>query len=316
MPTIQNVHPLSHAKSKPADFLLKIRRHAWLYVLLLPTLIYFVMFHFIPYYGLSIAFKDFMPVQGISGSPWVGLKHFNDLFHSSDFSRLLVNTLLISLYKMVFGFPAPILFALMLNEVRMIVFKRTVQTITYFPHFLSWVVFGGIVTTFLTPSGVINALLVGVGWQPIDFLTSPHYFRGIIVLTSIMKEFGWGAIIYLAALAGVNPELYDSAIVDGAGRYQQLIHVTLPGIMPTITLMFIINLGHLLDAGFEQIYVMINPSVYEVGDIIDTYVYRIGLERGQFSLATAVGLFKGVIGFILILGTNTLLRKLGQRSIW
>ncbi|MCU6792582.1 ABC transporter permease subunit [Paenibacillus sp. WQ 127069] len=316
MQPVQSVHPLRVAKRKPRAFIAVLKKHIWLYILLLPTLIYFIMFHVVPYYGLSIAFKDFSPFLGISDSPWVGMKHFDQLFQNPDFASLLANTLLISMYKLIFGFPAPIVFALMLNEVRIVFFKRAVQTITYFPHFLSWVVFGGIVVTFLTPSGVINALIKTFGMEPINFLIDTHYFRTIIVLTSILKEFGWGAIIYLAALAGVNPDLYDSATVDGANRFHQLLHVTLPGIMSTITLMFIINLSHILDAGFEQIYVMINPTVYEVGDIINTYVYRMGLERGQFSLATAVGLFKGVIGFILILSTNTLLRKMGQRSIW
>ncbi|WP_135548880.1 ABC transporter permease [Paenibacillus cymbidii] len=293
-----------------------LRRHYWLYLLLLPSLLYFVLFHFAPYYGLSIAFKDFSPVRGIAASPWVGWKHFAAIFADPDFFRLLRNTLFISLYKLLFGFPVPIVFALLLNEVRLAAFKRTIQTVTYFPHFLSWVVYGGIVTAFLTPSGVINSLLKALELDAVNFLADHRYFRPIIIVTNILKEFGWSAIIYLAALAGVNPELYQSARVDGANRLQQLVHVTLPGIMPTVTLMFIISLSHILDAGFEQIYVMLNPAVYAVGDIIDTYVYRLGLERGQFSIATAVGLFKGVIGFVLIVTANTLLKKLGQRTIW
>lgn len=307
-----SVRPKPRRRSVAAS----LRKYGWLYILLFPSLMYFTLFHFLPYYGLTIAFKDFSPFRGIADSPWVGLKHFRLLWENPDFFRLLRNTVLISLYKLVFGFPIPIVFALMLNEVRLIAFKRTVQTVTYFPHFLSWVVYGGIIVAFLTPSGVINAVLKSLEIEPINFLIDHQYFRSIIVITNTMKEFGWSAIIYLAALAGVNPELYQSAKVDGAGRFQQLIHVTIPGIMSTVTLMFIINLSHILDAGFEQIYVMINPSVYEVGDIIDTYVYRMGLERGQYSLATAVGLFKGAIGFILILGANYLLRKADQRTIW
>lgn len=316
------MNPSVAAQSSPSAsrrknaFLTAIRKHVWLYALLLPSLVYFALFHFLPYYGLSIAFKDFSPFRGIAGSPWVGLKHFRQLFENPDFARLMTNTILISLYKLVFGFPVPIIFALLLNEVKAALFKRTVQTITYFPHFLSWVVYGGIVVTFLTPSGVINAGLKTLNLEAVNFLIDEAYFRPIVVLTSIMKDFGWGAIIYLAALAGVNPELYQSATVDGANRFQQLLHVTIPGIMPTVTLMFIINLSHVLDAGFEQIYVLINPSVYQVGDIIDTYVYRMGLEKGQFSLATAVGLFKGIIGFVLIITANALLRRADQRSIW
>ncbi|MDF2925956.1 MAG: hypothetical protein K0R57_4870 [Paenibacillaceae bacterium] len=294
----------------------RIKRCKWLYVLLFPTIIYFVMFSIVPYYGLSIAFKDFSPFRGIADSPWVGMKHFSRLFSNEDFYRLLKNTVLIHLYKLFFGFPIPIIFALLLNEVRKIWFKRAVQTVTYFPHFLSWVVYGGIVATFLTPTGVINGVLKAMELDPVNFLTDSRFFRPILVVTGIMKDFGWGAIIYLAALAGVNPELYDSAKVDGATRFKQLIYVTLPGIMPTISLMLIINISNILDAGFEQVFVLMNPTVYSVGDIIDTYVYRMGLERGQFSLATAVGLFKGIIGFILVMSANGLLRRLDQRSIW
>ncbi|NHN28873.1 ABC transporter permease [Paenibacillus agricola] len=294
----------------------RVKKFKWLYVLLLPSIAYFFIFSILPYYGLSIAFKNFSPFVGIADSPWVGMRHFERLMDNPDFYRLLRNTLLINIYKLIFGFPVPIIFALLLNEVRSVLFKRSVQTITYFPHFLSWVVFGGIVVTFLTPSGIINGVLKAFGMSSINFLVDQQFFRPMLVVTGIMKDFGWGAIIYLAALAGVKPELYASARVDGADRFQQMLHVTLPGILPTISLMLIINLSHMLDAGFEQVFVLMNPTVYEVGDIIDTYVYRMGLEKGQFSIATAVGLFKGVIGFVLIVSANTLLRKLDQRSIW
>ncbi|SDE45807.1 putative aldouronate transport system permease protein [Paenibacillus sp. UNCCL117] len=294
----------------------KVKRHGLLYVLLFPSILYFFVFNIVPYYGLSIAFKDFSPFIGIADSKWVGLKHFERIFVNPDFYRLLSNTVLIHMYKLIFGFPVPIIFALLLNEVRHTLFKRSVQTITYFPHFLSWVVYGGIVVTFLTPSGVVNGVLKAFDMAPINFLIDKDFFRPMLVVTAILKDFGWSAIIYLAALAGVNQELYQAAKVDGANRLQQMWSVTLPGILPTISLMLIMNLSHILDAGFEQIFVLMNPTVYEVGDIIDTYVYRMGLERGQFSLATAVGLFKGVIGFVLIVSANALLRKLDQRSIW
>ncbi len=293
-----------------------IRKYRWYYILMLPGLLYFILFQIVPYSGLMIVFKDYSPVLGILKSDWVGLKHFNDLFSGSDFSRLLANTLLISAYKLIFSFPVPIVFALLLNEVRNAIFKRTVQTITYFPHFLSWVVFGGIMVSFLTPSGVINGVLQWFGLEPINFLAAPPYFRTILVATDALKTFGWGAIIYLAALTGIDTSLYDAAKVDGAGRWKQMMHITLPGLSPTIVLMFIIQLGHVLEAGFEQVYVMSNPSVYSVADIIDTYVYRMGLGKGNFSLATAVGMFQGIVGFILILSANTLIRKLGQRSLW
>ena len=291
-------------------------KNRWYYVLLLPGLLYFTLFQLMPYAGLAIVFKDYSPVLGIRGSPWVGFKHFEDLIGGSDFSRLLVNTLLISLYKLLFAFPVPIIFALLLNEVRKAMFKRFVQTITYFPHFLSWVVFGGLMVTFLTPSGVINDVLVLLGYEPINFLASTTYFRTILVVTEALKTFGWGAIIYLAALTGIDTSLYDAAMVDGASRWKQMSNITLPGIMPTIALMFIIQLGHVLDAGFEQVYVMSNPSVFSVADIIDTYVYRMGLGKGNFSMATAVGMFKGVVGFVLIITANSLIRRLGQRGLW
>lgn len=294
----------------------RIKRHHMLYLFIAPAFIYFIAMHVIPYYGLIIAFKDFSPVRGVFGSAWSGLDNYERLFNSPDFYRLFRNTVLISLYKLLFGFPAPIVFALILNEIRKQWFKRSVQTITYFPHFLSWVVFGGIVTSFLTPSGVINSVLQSFELKPVDFLVDPRYFRSIVVVTDIMKEYGWSAIIYLAALTGINPELYESARIDGANRFRQLLHVTLPGIMSTISLMFIIHLAFILDAGFNQIYVLINPAVYEVGDIIDTYVYRVGLERGDFSKAAAVGLVNSLIGFLFVLSANFTLRKLGQRSIW
>ncbi len=287
-----------------------------IYLLIIPTLIYFFIFSYIPYYGLSIAFKDFKIFSGIHASPWVGFKHFREFFNSPDFVRLLRNTVLISVYRIIFGFPVPIIFALLLNEVRHSWYKRIIQTVTYFPHFLSWVVYGGIILTFIQPTGVINAFLRALELQPIEILTSTKYFRPMLIISDILKGFGFGAIVYLAALSGIDPQLYEAAIIDGAKKRQQIWYITLPGIRPTIIVMFILALGGLMNAGFDQIFVLYNASVYEVADIIDTFVYRIGLQSAQYSLGTAVGLFKGITGFILIYTSNSIIRRTGEYSIW
>jgi putative aldouronate transport system permease protein len=303
------------SRNRPSVFSV-VWKYRVLYLLLLPALLYFIIFAYIPYYGLTIAFKDFSPGKGIWGSNWVGLKYFKELFTSDTFFQVLRNTLFISLYKLIFGFPMPILFALLLNEVRHMSFKKVIQTITYFPHFLSWVVFGGIMLSFLTPAGVIPKLLQLLHIDGTSLLTDNRFFRSILVVTHIVKSFGWGAIVYLAALSGIDPALYEAARMDGAGRWKQMLYVTLPGIRSVIVLMFILELGHILDAGFEQVFIMYNPVVYSVGDIIDTYVYRVGLGEAQYSVATAVGLFKGVIGFALIYISNYIIKKLGEPTLW
>ncbi|WP_020579266.1 ABC transporter permease [Actinopolymorpha alba] len=291
-------------------------RYRWIYALILPTVIYFVLFAYLPMIGLQIAFKDFKVFAGMWESPWVGLEHFRTMFGSEKFPELIRNTLLISFYRILFGFPVPIIFALLLNEVRRMWFKRGVQTVTYFPHFLSWVVFAGIVINILGPTGIVNTLLVNTGGDRINFLTNPDSFRAVLVLTGIMKEFGWGAIIYLAALSSIDPELYEAARVDGARKLRQIWHVTLPGLRPVMAVLLVLSLGGLLDAGFDQVFQLQNGAVLEVGDIIDTYVYRAGLLEAQFELATAVGLFKGVVGLAMIVSANWVLRRMGQRSIW
>ncbi|MBO7742841.1 sugar ABC transporter permease [Paenibacillus sp. MWE-103] len=287
-----------------------------IYLLILPTIAFFAVFTYAPFYGITLAFKDFKIMSGILHSPWVGFEHFRSMFASEKFPELLRNTVVISLYRLVFGFPVPILFALLLNEVRQLWFKRSIQTITYFPHFLSWVVFGGIVYNFIGPSGIINLLLANAGLDKFNFTTNAEVFRTVIVVTAILKEFGWGAIIYLAALSGIDAQLYEAAKIDGAGKLRQIWHVTLPGIRPIIALLFCLQLAGILDAGFDQIFIFLNPAVYDVGDIIDTYVYRLGLLQSQFELATAVGLFKGVIGMVLIIAANTTIRRMGEKSLW
>jgi len=294
----------------------RIWKSRYTYMLILPTIIYFAVFTYAPFYGISIAFKDFKIMSGIWDSPWVGFKHFGAIFSSEKFPVLLKNTLIISLYRLLFGFPVPILFALLLNEVRSVWFKRSIQTITYFPHFLSWIVFAGIIYNFIGPTGIINLLLANAGLEKINFTTHEEWFRPIIVATAILKEFGWGAIIYLAALAGIDGQLYEAAKIDGAGKLRQIWHITLPGIRPIIALLFCLQLAGILDAGFDQIFMFLNPAVYDVGDIIDTYVYRLGLLQSQFEMATAVGLFKGVIGMILIITANAFIRKMGEKSLW
>ncbi|QHW35220.1 sugar ABC transporter permease [Paenibacillus rhizovicinus] len=294
----------------------QIWKSRFIYLLILPTIVYFAIFTYAPFYGITIAFKDFKIIAGIMDSPWVGFEHFKSMFTSEKFPELLRNTVIISLYRLLFGFPVPILFALLLNEVRHVFFKRFIQTITYFPHFLSWVVFAGIIYNFIGPSGIINLVLVNTGLDKFNFTTNPDVFRTLVVITAIMKEFGWGAIIYLAALSGIDGQLYEAAKIDGAGKLRQIWHITLPGIRPIIALLFCLQLAGILDAGFDQIFMFLNPAVYDVGDIIDTYVYRLGILQSQFELATAVGLFKGVIGMILIITANTIIRRMGEKSLW
>lgn len=294
----------------------KLWKWRYFYLLLAPTILYFVVFSYVPFYGVAIAFKKFQPFLGIWDSPWVGWQNFATMFTSKKFPELLRNTVLISMYRLVFGFPVPILFALLLNEVRIMWFKRTVQTITYFPHFLSWVVFGGIVFNVIGPSGIINLLLDKLGMEAVNLAANPDVFRPLVVITAILKEFGWSAIIYLAALTGIDPHQYEAAKVDGASRMRQIWHVTLPGIRPMIAMLFILQLSSILDAGFEQILILSNPVVYGVGDIIDTYVYRVGLLESNYGLATAVGLFKGVIAAVLIITANHYIRKTGEKSLW
>lgn len=288
-----------------------------LYILLIPGLLFLIIFKYTPIYGLVIAFQDFNIFAGISGSPWVGLQHFQKLIGNEDFYRVFTNTLLISFYKIVFLFPFPIFVAIVLNEVRVMVFKRIVQTVIYLPHFLSWVIIGGLFANILSPSsGLVNDFIKLFGAEPIAFLMDNRFFRSVLVFTAGWKEAGWSAIVYIAAIAGIDQELYDAARVDGAGRIRMIRHVTIPGIMPTIVLMFILRLGNILQAGTEQVLIMYNPTVYKVADIIGTYVYRMGIGKMDYSFSTAVGLFNSVVGFIFVMIGNALSKKYLQRSIW
>jgi putative aldouronate transport system permease protein len=293
------------------------RNNIDMYILLVPGLAFLILFKYSPLYGILIAFQDFNIFDGISGSTWVGLQQFQKLMHSDEFIQVFMNTLIISMYKIVLLFPIPIIVALLLNEIRRMFFKRTVQTIIYLPHFLSWVIISGLFINILSPSGgLVNQLIEWFGMEPVSFLLNNDFFRGVVVFTAGWKEVGWNAIIFIAAIAGIEQEQYEAAAIDGAGRIKQMLHITLPGILPTIVLMFILRIGHLLDAGTEQILTMYNPVVYQTGDVIGTYVYRIGLGKMDYSFSTAVGLFNSVVGFVLILVGNMLSKKLLNRSIW
>ncbi|MDF2714963.1 MAG: sugar transporter permease [Paenibacillus sp.] len=282
-----------------------------------PGLLYYFIFHYVPMGGLLIAFQDYNLLKGIWGSPWVGLDNFRAIFASPDFPIIMKNTLLISLYRVMFNMLPDVLLALMLNEVRVQWFKRTVQTITYGPYFLSWVIVYGLTFSFLAPdAGLLSTWFRDMGWGSVQILTDKEWFRPLLILTDIWKNTGFGAIIYLAALATINPDLYEAAVVDGAGRWRQLWHITLPGIRDVFFLMLILRIGHIMDAGFDQVYIFLNARVYETGDILDTWVFRRGLENLEFSVATATGFFKSFVGLILVLGANKLAKRFGSSGIW
>lgn len=294
-----------------------IVQHRWIYVLALPGVLYFLLFKYAPMWGLLIAFKDYNPYSGFWGSDWIGFKHFAELFASSTFYTMLRNTFAINILGIVFMFPAPIVLALMLNEVRHEVFKRVNQSIVYLPHFLSWVVVASMSFFLLsTDVGIVNKIVSGDGFEPIPFLSEPKYFWAILTAQSMWKEAGWGTIIFLAAMAGVDPQRYEAAVVDGASRWRQIWHITLPAIRPTIIILLILRLGHMTDVGFEQVILMTNPLVTSVSEVFDTYVYNIGILRGQISVGVTVGMFKGVVGLVLVLLSNSIVKKMGHEGIY
>ena len=279
------------------------------YLMLLIPAIFVFVFSYMPLYGLIIAFKDYNPALGFLGSEWVGMKWFRMAMSMPDFPKIVRNTITISLGKLIFSQLFSVLFALLLNEVRQPGLKRTVQTVTYFPHFLSWVIIGGVFTDMLSTKGMVNQVIAMLGGKPIFFLGSNQWFQSIMVILEVWKEFGYGAIIYLAAITAINPELYEAATIDGAGRMGQTLYVTLPGISVTIVMMATLALGNIMNAGFDQIFVMYNASVYETADILDTFIYRQGLVDAQYSLSTAMGLFKSLIGAVLLIATNAFATK-------
>ena len=268
-----------------------------------------------------LAFREFSPIDGISSiffGKWIGLENFKNFFSSAFFSRVFSNTIIISSLKILFGFPAPIILAIMLNSIKNRVYKKIVQTVSYLPHFLSWIIISTIMYILLAPTsdGLVNQLLGTLGAQPVNFLSDPKSFRGLLVVSEIWKEAGWGSIIYMAAMSGIDVSLYEAAEIDGASRLQKQIHITLPGILPIISIMFILSIGNLLNAGFEQIFLLYSPLVYGVGDIIDTYVYREGLVKVNYSFATSVSLTKSIIALFLIVGSNKLANKLETEGLW
>jgi putative aldouronate transport system permease protein len=295
----------------------RVVRYRWLYVLLAPGLIYFAVFKYGPMYGVTIAFQDYLPFLGFTGSPWVGFKHFENLFGSPDFPRILGNTLILALLNVVFVFPAPIIVALLLNELRLSVLKRSIQSAIYIPHFLSWTIVAALTyLLFALDVGPVTRLMDAVFDARFDFLADPAWFRPLIILQTLWKSTGWGTIIYLAALAAVDTDLYEAARMDGANRWRQMWHVTLPAIRPTIVIVAILTSGNLLDTGFEQVYLLTNSLNRSVAEVFDTYVYFLGITQGAYSYSTAAGLFKAVVGVILIFGANWLARRFNQSGLF
>lgn len=295
----------------------KYKKFTALYIMLVPAVIYYLIYKYGAMFGVMIAFKDYNLMEGVFGSEWVGLDVFKQMFQMRSFFQVFANTCIIAFYKLIFGFPAPIIFAVFLNEITNIRFKKTVQTISYLPHFLSWVVLGSVFLTFFGPSsGPIGEIQKALGLPQVYILGDPNYFRGFLVISHIWKSVGWGSIIYLAALAGIDTELYEAAQVDGATRFKRIIHITLPGLTPTITIMLILAIGQMLNDDFDQIYNLYSPAVYSVADVLSTYVYRIGLIDLNYSLATAAGLFKNIIAFALILSANAITQKINDYGLW
>ncbi|WP_304623812.1 sugar ABC transporter permease [Paenibacillus sp. S150] len=294
----------------------RLVRNRWLYIMLLPGLLYFIIFKYVPMYGVLLAFKNYQPFLGFVDSEWVGMKHFDRFFGDPLFWRLLKNTFVLAAYNILFFFPLPIILALLLNELRSQTYKKWIQTMVYIPHFMSWVVIVSIAYLFFTTEGgLINEAIASMGGEKIQFLLSPGWFRTFITGEVMWKETGWGTIIFLAALAGVDTQQYEAARIDGAGRMRQLWHITLPAIRSTIVILLILRLGNFLDTGFEQIWLMLNPLNREVGEVFDTYVYATGISQGEYSYSTAVGLFKSVVGLVLVFGSNFLAKRFGEEGI-
>ncbi len=315
----QSLERVHHPRSQQASWqrAAKYLKRNWpLYVMMVPALVLLALFAYYPMYGIVIAFQRYNPGIGFLGSPWVGLRNFERLFASPNFGQVMTNTLLIAVGKIISLQLAAILLALLLNEVRALVFKRAVQTVVYLPHFLSWIVLGGIVSDLLAPNGMVNQALGLVGVEPVLFLSSNTWFRPVIIVSHLWKEVGWAAIIYLAALTGIDPQLYEAAAIDGATRWQQTLHVSIPGIRTVIVVLAALSLGQVLNAGFEQVFVLYNPSVYATGDILDTYVYRQGLLASQFSLAAAAGLVGSSVSFVLIIASQWAARRWGDYRIF
>jgi putative aldouronate transport system permease protein len=310
-------HPAPKISRRGAAFIRTLAKDFFLYLLIIPGMLYFLIFKYVPMWGVLIAFQNYSPYLGFFHSEWVGFDHFVRLFSNDDFILLFRNTMAINVLSLICFFPLPILVSLMLNELRAEWFKKSLQSIVYLPHFLSWVVIAGLSLLLLSKeSGVVNQLLGLAGFGPIEFLTEPKYFWALLTAQTIWKELGWGTVIFLAAIAGVDPQLYEAAKMDGAGRIRMMWNVTLPSIRNVIVILLILRIGHMMDVGFEQVYLMMNGAVSEVADVFDTYVFRAGIKQGDFSYSTAVGLFKSVVGFLLVIGANKLAKKFGEEGVY
>lgn len=298
----------------------RVKRELWqnryLYLLAIPVIVYYLLFYYLPMFGLVIAFKQYELGKSIMECKWVGFKYFQEFFSGIYFGRLLRNTLLISFYSILLGFPAPIIFALLMNELRQHRFKKVVQTVTYLPHFISMVVICGMIVDFLSTNGVLTQVFSLLGGSTGNYIGDPKYFRAVYIISEIWQDVGWGSIIYLAALTSIDQEMYEAAVIDGAGRWKQTIHITLPGIMPTIMIMLIMRMGQVLSVGYEKIILLYGPGTYEVADVISSYVYRMGIGQSRYSYSAAVGLFQSIVNVILLVAANTVSRRMTETSLF
>lgn len=293
-----------------------IKKYWPYYLMVLPGLIYFIIFKFVPMLGSVIAFEDYNIIGGIFGSEWVGLKHFQELFTYEDFHRILGNTIILGFCKTILIFPIPVLLSLMLNEVKSLKLKKTIQTAIYIPYFLSWVIVGGLIFDLFGIGGLFNNVRNALGMESILVMQQESWFRPIFILSSIWKDAGWGTVVYMAAMSGIDPSLYESAAIDGASRFQRMRHITFPLLIPTIVTLFLLNIGNFLELGFDQVFNLQTPMTYNVSDIFDTYVYRVGIQQAQYSFTTAVGLFQSVVGLALVLIFNKLSQKTTEGGLW
>lgn len=289
----------------------------WLYLMLLPAVLYLLIFNYLPMFGIVIAFQDFNMVKGIFKSELIGFENFMLLFKEVRFYEVFRNSIVLSFYNLVFGFPMPVILAVLLNEIKQDYFKRFVQTVSYLPHFISWVVIAGMLMNYLaTSNGLVNFVIEKLGGEKIPFLMSPKYFRGVMVVANIWKTSGWSSIVYLAAMSNLDQQVYEAALIDGANRFQRMRYITIPGIMSTIITVLILNMGTILNNGFEQVFMLQNTMNLEVSEVFETYTYKQGLMLGNFGYSTAVGLFKSLVSYVLVMGTNYIARKFGQKGLW
>ncbi|MGI6226894.1 MAG: ABC transporter permease [Peptococcales bacterium] len=298
-------------------FFVECKRHKGLLIMLIPGIIWFLVFKYYPMYGVTIAFKDYKLLKGVIGSQWSGLNHFQRLFNSSQFSNVFWNTLIIGIYRLIFSFPAPIIFAILLNELQHRRYKKIIQSITYLPHFISWVVIASLIHNVLSPvNGVVNYMLQFLGFGPYKFLMMPELFRGILITSEIWKGMGWGSIVYLAAISGIDPQLYEAATIDGVTRLKQIWYITIPMILPVVIIMFLMKVGNIMEGGRDQILNLYNPIVYRVGDVLDTYAYRVGLIDFDYSYSTAISLFQNLIGIIFLFISNFITKRVSDQGLW